>query len=60
VIRRLRATKNPCAVIVFTSHVVPALKVAAFEAGADYFLDKSKDFITLRNLLREIAGERAA
>jgi hypothetical protein len=32
---------------VITNHAVPALKVAAFEAGADYFLDKSKDIDSL-------------
>src|SRR5258706_9044199 len=40
VIRRLRATAraNPACIVVLTNHAVPALKVAAFEAGADYFL----------------------
>ena len=49
VIRRLRAAagSSPACIVVLTNHAVPALKVAAFEAGADYFLDKSKDFSTI-------------
>jgi CheY-like chemotaxis protein/uncharacterized protein YegP (UPF0339 family) len=45
VIRRLREKGyGPCCIVVMTNHAVPALKVAAFEAGADFFLDKSRDF----------------
>lgn len=56
VIRRLRAatSAHPACIIVLTNHAVPALKVAAFEAGADYFLDKSKDFGTLPRLIGEL------
>jgi two-component system OmpR family response regulator len=56
VIRRLRAATgaNPACIVVLTNHAVPALKVAAFEAGADYFLDKSKDFATIPRLIGEL------
>lgn len=56
VIRRLRAAagSNPTCIVVLTNHAVPALKVAAFEAGADYFLDKSKDFGTIPRLVSEL------
>ena len=56
VIRRLRAAagSNPTCIVVLTNHAVPALKVAAFEAGADYFLDKSKDFATIPRLVSEM------
>jgi DNA-binding NarL/FixJ family response regulator len=58
VIRRLRdqRIKNAklCTVIVLTNHAVPALKVPAFAAGADYFLDKSKDFATLPRLIGDV------
>jgi DNA-binding NarL/FixJ family response regulator len=56
VIRRLRAAagSNPTCIVVLTNHAVPALKVAAFEAGADYFLDKSKDFATIPRLVSEL------
>ena len=56
VIRRLRAATgaHPACIVVLTNHAVPALKVAAFEAGADYFLDKSKDFATSPRLIGEL------
>jgi DNA-binding response OmpR family regulator len=55
VIRRLRSAHNPnpVVIIVLTNHAVPALKVAAFEAGCDFFLDKSRDFATLPRLIGE-------
>lgn len=60
VIRRLRAAtrSNPACIVVLTNHAVPALKVAAFEAGADYFLDKSKDFATIPRLIGELLATR--
>lgn len=62
VIRHLRpkGAAHVATVIVITNHAVPALKVAAFEAGADYFLDKSKDFGALARILRELADLRTA
>ena len=60
VIRRLRAAagSSPACIVVLTNHAVPALKVAAFEAGADYFLDKSKDFATIPRLVGELLNRR--
>jgi DNA-binding response OmpR family regulator len=60
VIRRLRAATgaHPACIVVLTNHAVPALKVAAFEAGADYFLDKSKDFATIPRLIGELLSTR--
>lgn len=60
VIRRLRAATgaNPACIVVLTNHAVPALKVAAFEAGADYFLDKSKDFATIPRLIGELLNHK--
>lgn len=61
VIRKLRERgRPPTCVIVVTNHAVPALKVAAFEAGADYFLDKAKDFTTLRRIVAELVAQVAA
>ncbi len=51
---RAAAGSNPTCIVVLTNHAVPALKVAAFEAGADYFLDKSKDFATIPRLVSEL------
>lgn len=60
VIRRLRAATgaHPACIVVLTNHAVPALKVAAFEAGADYFLDKSKDFATIPRLVGELLNTK--
>jgi DNA-binding response OmpR family regulator len=60
VIRRLRAAAGDRAacIVVLTNHAVPALKVAAFEAGADFFLDKSKDFATIPRLIGELLSNR--
>ena len=62
VIRRLRAATgaNPACIVVLTNHAVPALKVAAFEAGADYFLDKSKDFATIPRLIGELLNGKGS
>jgi DNA-binding NarL/FixJ family response regulator len=56
VIRHLRDVKSqrPTAIIVLTNHAVPALKVAAFEAGADYFFDKSTDFSSVSRVIGEL------
>jgi DNA-binding response OmpR family regulator len=61
VIRRLRAATgaNPACIVVLTNHAGPALKVAAFEAGADYFLDKSKDFATIPRLIGELLNGKS-
>ena len=61
VIRRLRAAagdRTAC-IVVLTNHAVPALKVAAFEAVADFFLDKSKDFATIPRLIGELLSNKA-
>ena len=60
VIRRLRAAsgEHTACIVVLTNHAVPALKVAAFEAGADFFLDKSKDFATIPRLIGELLSNR--
>ena len=60
VIRRLRAAagEHTACIVVLTNHAVPALKVAAFEAGADFFLDKSKDFATIPRLIGELLSNK--
>jgi DNA-binding response OmpR family regulator len=61
VIRRLRANDHPghrASIIVLTNHAVPALKVAAFEAGADHFFDKSKNFSSIPGVIAELLSAR--
>src|SRR5262245_18418459 len=61
VIRRLRSASgaHPSCIVVLTNHAVPALKVAAFQAGADFFLDKSKDFAAIPRLIGELLTNRS-
>ena len=60
VIRALRESgrRRHACIVVLTNHAVPALATAAFAAGADYFLDKSKDFGTLPQLIDELLAGR--
>jgi two-component system, OmpR family, response regulator len=60
VIRALREAgrQRRACIVVLTNHAVPALRNAAFAAGADYFLDKSKDFATLPQLIDQLLAGR--
>jgi len=59
VIRRLRASAGRhTTIVVLTNHAVPALRVASFEAGADHFLDKSKDFASVPGIVAEMLASR--
>lgn len=49
-LRRLQRTARPL-LIVLTNHALPVLEAACLNAGADYFLDKSRDFQKVRTLL---------
>jgi hypothetical protein len=37
---------------------VPALRMASMEAGADHFLDKSKDFAAVPRVVSELIAAR--
>jgi CheY-like chemotaxis protein len=49
-LRRLDLATRPL-LIVLTNHALPVLETACLNAGADYFLDKSRDFHKVRGLL---------
>lgn len=49
-IRRLDLPYRP-ALIVVTNHGIPALEVACLQAGADHFMDKSRDLPRLRTVI---------
>jgi CheY-like chemotaxis protein len=51
---RSRGGRHPL-VIVLTNHALPVLQTASLRAGADHFLDKSRDFHRVRVLLEEVA-----
>ena len=51
-VRHMQEGPKPL-IIVLTNHVSPALERACLQAGADHFLDKSRDFASVRSLLEQ-------
>jgi CheY-like chemotaxis protein len=51
-VRREQRSHRPL-LLVLTNHALPVLEAACLNAGADYFLDKSRDFHKLRPLLEQ-------
>ena len=51
-LRRQAASPRPL-LIVLTNHAFPVLEAACRSAGADHFLDKSRDFRRVRGLLEQ-------
>jgi two-component system, OmpR family, response regulator len=55
---RSRAEATQPLVIVLTNHALPVLEAACRRAGADHFLDKSRDFHKVHGLLEHAAKQR--
>lgn len=55
VLRRIRMQPLSIRVIVLTNEVYPQYRKKCMDAGADYFLDKSRDIEALGNLLARLA-----
>jgi CheY-like chemotaxis protein len=53
---RARAPAPKPLLIVLTNHALPVLETACLQAGADHFLDKSRDFLKVRPLLEQARG----
>ena len=51
-VRRTPAARRPL-LLVLTNHALPVLEAACLSAGADHFLDKSRDFHKVRPLLEQ-------
>lgn len=51
-LRRQSLSRRPL-LIVLTNHAFPVLEAACRNAGADHFLDKSRDFRRVRGLLEQ-------
>ena len=51
-VRRDKTAGEPL-LLVLTNHALPVLEAACLNAGADHFLDKSRDFHKLRPLLEQ-------
>ena len=59
VIRRLREIHGARpTIVVLTNHAIPALRIASFEAGADYVLDKSKDAGDVTRIAADLVAGR--
>lgn len=56
-LRQIRMLPLTVRVIVLTNDAYPQYRKKCMEAGADYFLDKTRDVATLGNLLAMLAGE---
>ena len=58
VLQRIRQRKTAVRplLIVLTNHTLPVLRNACEKAGADHFLDKSREFARVRTLIEERAG----
>lgn len=56
-LRRIRMQRLPIWLIVLTNEVYPPYRKKCMDAGADYFLDKSRDTEMLCNLLSRLADE---
>jgi CheY-like chemotaxis protein len=53
-IRQRQGNARPL-LIVLTNHTLPVLRQACERAGADHFLDKSREFARVRTLIEERA-----
>jgi DNA-binding NarL/FixJ family response regulator len=62
VLQRIRQCKSAVRplLIVLTNHTLPVLRNACEKAGADHFLDKSREFAQVRTLIEERAKGIAA
>jgi DNA-binding NarL/FixJ family response regulator len=61
VLKRLQEREARPVVFVCTNHDIPGYRRRAFDLGADYFLDKSRDLPELPMMLLRLArGERVA
>jgi CheY-like chemotaxis protein len=58
-IRQRKTTVRPL-LIVLTNHTLPVLRHACEKAGADHFLDKSREFARVRLLIEGRANSPAA
>jgi CheY-like chemotaxis protein len=62
VLQRIRQRKPETRplLIVLTNHTLPVLRHACEKAGADHFLDKSREFARVRTLIEARADEPSA
>lgn len=57
VLDRLAVWPQPIVKIVLTNFAMPSFRDRCMDAGADYFFDKTRDFIRVRDAIRELAAQ---
>lgn len=57
-VRRQMDAEHQPLIMVLTNHATPQLELACRRAGADHFLDKSKDFARVRTILLQSLTSR--
>jgi DNA-binding response OmpR family regulator len=59
VLRQVATMKSKPATVVLTNYALPKYRELALLTGADYFLDKARDFKELPGIIESIAQKRA-
>jgi DNA-binding NarL/FixJ family response regulator len=60
ILKCIRKSKGPQPVVVMlTNETGSHLKEACLQSGADYYLDKSKDFLQIPTIISELIAKRA-
>jgi DNA-binding NarL/FixJ family response regulator len=60
VLEAVKKAPKPPVVIVFTFYPYPQYRTKALQAGADYFLDKTKDFFKVEETLLDLIRQKSA
>lgn len=60
VLETVKRTSNPPVVIIFTFYPYPQYRDKAIQAGADYFLDKTKDFFKVEETLQQLVHQKTS
>jgi DNA-binding NarL/FixJ family response regulator len=59
-LKKIRSSERPQPVVVMlTNQKEKIYKDTCLSLGADYYLDKSKDFLCLPEIIRELSAKRA-
>lgn len=60
ILKRIRNSKGPQPVVVMlTNETGNQFKETCLQSGADYYLDKSRDFLQIPNIIGELIAKRA-
>ena len=57
VLANVKKLESPPVVIMFTNHAYPQYEKTCTKEGADFFFDKSKDFLKIREVINQLLGQ---